>query len=60
MGAELVAQSFPDNENVAKPLERVMSAARRAEHMVHDLLGFSQARAGGGIPTTFNRQTFTI
>lgn len=50
MAAELIRELEPNNTNIAGPLSRMMSNARRAERLIHDLLDFSQARAGGGIP----------
>lgn len=49
-GAELIRQLEPDNAKIARPLRRMVSSARRAERLIYDLLDFSQARAGGGIP----------
>lgn len=50
MGAEIAARTYPEDARITRPLKRVVAAARRAERMIHDLLDFSQARAGGGIP----------
>lgn len=49
-GATLVLQLEPDNARIARPLGRMISSARRAERLIYDLLDFSLARAGGGIP----------
>jgi signal transduction histidine kinase len=37
-------------DRVREPLDRVLSSVHRAERLIHDLLDFSQARTGGGIP----------
>lgn len=50
VGATFVADTHADLPSVAVPLRRVVAATKRAERLVHDLLDFSQARAGGGIP----------
>jgi signal transduction histidine kinase len=39
-----------EQAKVTKSLEQVIRGARRAERLIHDLLDFSQARAGGGLP----------
>jgi sigma-B regulation protein RsbU (phosphoserine phosphatase) len=39
-----------DQVRVTRSLDLVLTGARRAERLIHELLDFSQARAGGGIP----------
>jgi PAS domain S-box-containing protein len=43
-------QSDPLKERQTKALARITSAAERANRMIHDLLDFTRARLGGGIP----------
>jgi signal transduction histidine kinase len=47
--AMLVRQENLD-ERSSKGVRRILSAAERATRMIHDLLDFTQARLGGGIP----------
>jgi phosphoserine phosphatase RsbU/P len=37
-------------ERVRRSVARILSAAERASRMIHDLLDFTQARLGGGLP----------
>jgi signal transduction histidine kinase len=37
-------------ERATQPLRRIFSSTRRAQRLIEDLLDFSLARAGGGIP----------
>jgi sigma-B regulation protein RsbU (phosphoserine phosphatase) len=55
VGTDLALRQVKDNERAISTLARVMNSARRAERLLHDLLDFSAARAGGGIPMHFRR-----
>jgi PAS domain S-box-containing protein len=39
------------DERLRQPLGRILSSAERANRLIRDLLDFTQARLGGGIPT---------
>jgi PAS domain S-box-containing protein len=42
----------PDlDERTRQPLNRILSSAERANRLIRDLLDFTQARLGGGLPT---------
>lgn len=48
--AHLLVRQQPDNRPVVKAATRITSSAQRASRLVTDLLDFTQARLGGGIP----------
>jgi sigma-B regulation protein RsbU (phosphoserine phosphatase) len=50
MGATILERLDLQDPRVARPLRRIFSSARRAQGLISDLLDFSLARAGGGIP----------
>ncbi len=50
MGATLLDRLHLQHPGIAGPLRRISSSARRAQRLIGDLLDFSLARAGGGIP----------
>ncbi|OJT27439.1 hypothetical protein BO221_05565 [Archangium sp. Cb G35] len=48
--ANLLLRQQPDNRQGVKAATRIISSAQRASRLVTDLLDFTQARLGGGIP----------
>lgn len=50
MGAHRISTLCPEDARITKHTQRMTSAAMRADRLIHDLLDFSLARAGGGIP----------
>jgi phosphoserine phosphatase RsbU/P len=58
MGATLLERLDLRDQRVTRPLRRISSSARRAERLIGDLLDFSLARAGGGIP--IHRQRINV
>ena len=50
LGATALARSEALDERAAKSVRRIQSSAERATRLVKDLLDFTQARLGGGIP----------
>lgn len=48
--AHLLVRQHPDNRQVVKAATRIISSTQRASRLVTDLLDFTQARLGGGIP----------
>jgi len=47
---QLALKRAGEDEALAKPLRRLASSADRMERMIRDLLDFTRARVGGGIP----------
>ncbi len=52
LGAELLLRRDELDERTIKSISRIRAAADRAGRMIRDLLDFTQARLGGGIPIT--------
>ncbi len=50
LGASILARREELSDGLIKTVVRVQNAATRAARMVNDLLDFTQARLGGGIP----------
>jgi sigma-B regulation protein RsbU (phosphoserine phosphatase) len=50
MGAQLILKLQPDDSKIASRAQQIIASSRRAERLIYDLLDFSQARIGGGIP----------
>lgn len=50
LATERMLQRDELDEKLTKTIVRVQTAATRAHRMIHDLLDFTQARVGGGIP----------
>jgi signal transduction histidine kinase len=50
VGATLLEQLGPAKEAYTRSVQRILTSARRALRLIDDLLDFSLARAGGGIP----------
>lgn len=50
LGTQVLTAGEGTSERVLKVLGRIQSAAERGARMVSDLLDFTQARVGGGIP----------
>lgn len=50
LGVDLLLRRELVNEKASRSLLRIRSSADRAARMIHDLLDFTHARLGGGIP----------
>ncbi len=50
MAASLLMRQEETGGRMLKPLGRIVSSGERASRMIRDLLDFTQARVGGGIP----------
>jgi PAS domain S-box-containing protein len=52
MGAQMLLRDEGLTDRNTKAVRRIVSAAERATRMIHDLLDFTHARLGGGIPVS--------
>lgn len=52
MGAQMLLRDEGLSDRNTKTVRRIVSAADRAARMIHDLLDFTHARLGGGIPVS--------
>jgi two-component system sensor histidine kinase VicK len=50
LGAEVLAEQENTHPSSSRILLRIQSATRRAVRMINDLMDFTQARLGGGLP----------
>lgn len=50
LSAAVLQDRLRNDSKSASALQRIVSSARRAERLIRDLLDFSQARMGGGLP----------
>lgn len=55
MQANLSLRRSIDDESLAKAMSRIRSSAERGQRMIRDLLDFTQARRGGGLPVAPQR-----
>lgn len=52
MGAHLLAERAGPDEQAARTARKILSSSDRAARLVRDLLDFTRARIGGGIPVS--------